>query len=253
MNGDILVSETEARGEPKMWLENSIRQFFPAAFTFAGVCILLRVYEFILLRGTIGTQMNLLSLELGSLVYDVIFSFSLITVVLIIFLVLSFLGIKAAKFVTVSLFTVVVILNFITIQYFSTTQSPLGEEIFQYSVEDILRNVFDYWGVRWTTITPIIVLMPLAIAGFSAMKEWMVFNHIPQSLVVGSVALFFLSCFLPKSPAPEKFHRSVDFYVATNKAHFFLSKTINYAQAEFRQKDEDSPVVHKRGGARTWR
>jgi uncharacterized sulfatase len=253
MDGDILVAETEVRGDLRAWLENSIRRFFPAAFTFTGVFVLLRVYEFILLRGTIGTHMNLLSLEFGSLLYDVIFSFSLITVVLIIYLAMCFLGMKAAKLVTVSLFTVVIVLNFITIQYFSTTQSPLGEEVFQYSVEDILRNIFNYWGVRWTTITPIIVLMPLAIAGFSAMKEWMIFNHIPQGLVVGSVALFFLSCFLPKSPSPDKFHRSVDFYVATNKTHFFLSKTLHYAQSELRQKDEEKPVVHKRGGAKTWR
>jgi hypothetical protein len=166
---------------------------------------------------------------------------------------LSFLGVRAAKLVSVLLFSIVIILNFITIQYFSTTQSPLGDEVFQYSVEDILNNIFTYWGVRWSTITPIIVFTPLAIAGFSAMKEWMIFNHFPQGLVIASVALFILSCFLPKSPAPEKFQRNVDFYVATNKAHFFLSKTFDYAQNEMMLDKEDVVVVRKREGARTWR
>lgn len=256
MNGTILVSDSRAVLEVLMKprLAQSLKQFIPAAFTFAGIFTLFRVYEFILLRGTIGTEMNLFSLEFGSVGYDLVFSFSLIFAVLIIHLFISIFTLKMAKLVSGMLFSSLLILNFVAIQYFSTTQSPLGVEIFRYTAGDILNNVFTYWGIRWTTITPIIVIMPLVIAAFSALKEWFVLHNLPHGLIIASLFLFLIACFLPKSPSPEKFHRNIDYYTATNKTHFFLSRTVDYALIKMAKQDKmETLKVRKRAASKSWR
>lgn len=256
MNGTILVSDSRAvldvLMKPK--LAQSLKQFIPAAFTFAGIFNLFRIYEFILLRGTIGTEMNLFSLEFGSAGYDLVFSFSLIFAVLVVHLIISVFSLKMAKLVSGMLFSLLLILNFATIQYFSTTQSPLDVEIFRYTAGDILNNVFTYWRIRWTTITPIIVITPLVIAGFSALKEWLVFHNLPHGLIIVSLFLFFIACFFPKSPSPEKFQKKIDYYTASNKTHFFLSRTIEYALSQVAQEHKTAATkVRKRATSKSWR
>ncbi len=222
-------------------IERELKQFIPAAFTFAGIFLLLRAYEFVLLQGRTDESLRIAYLEFGSLGYDLIFSFSLITAVLIIHLIISIIRPRIAYVISSIVFTMLILLDVCTIQYFSTTLVPLSADFFGYSGSEIITTIVSSGGLHWSTVTPVIVLIPLVLMGLSELKRSKMLQRLSFSTVLAGVALFVIACFLPKSPSQERFQSDSDYYIATNKTHFFLTQAVGYASERISKKARIQP------------
>ena len=212
-------------------IEGSLKQFLPAACTFAVIFQLFRVYEFILLRGRLDADVNLAYLEFGSIRYDVAFTAALVAITLMVHLVISLFRPRFAYAVTSILFTILLILNFLSVRFFASTLAPLS--IHGLKVHLVRMMIGSSASeVDWTTITPLMVLLPLAVAGFSGMKESRLMHKVSLSAMLPLVLMFNISWLFPMSPPLPRHDQNLNYYLATNKTHYLLVDVFNYARSK---------------------
>ena len=228
------------------WLENTLKQFIPASIIFAILFLFLRIYELVLLRSVVGDEVHISLIEIGAIGYDAAFVLTLISVVLITHLLIS-IGSRSVAYVSsVIIFTLLLIGDFGAIQYFSRTLIPLSTDFFGYSPREILTTVLSSGAVRWTTVTPLVVVIPLLIALLIELKRRNFLERIPFKFILSGASFFLIAWFLPDAPSPESFEGEMDFYLATNKMHYFISHTVDYARDRtfFNNTVEGYPLLH---------
>ncbi|MEO8473957.1 MAG: hypothetical protein ABI477_17275, partial [Chryseolinea sp.] len=163
-------------------------------------------------------------LEFGSIGYDIIFSSALVAIIVILHIAISAFYPRVAYLLSTIIFTLILMLNFFALQYFVHTLQLL-------SADDIARQLSRMIStmpteLNWMTITPLLVLLPLAIAGFSEMKDYFVMHKLSFAHILAVVLVFNLSWFFPMSPRQGTFHDDMDYHLATNKTYFLLSDAL---------------------------
>ena len=212
----------------KSRLEQALKQFIPASLIFAGLFLLLRFYEWMLVQSRMGDEINILSLEFGSLGYDLIFIFAIISVVMMLHVMVSAFLPKTAFVLSNFIFVLFLGLAFSAIQYFSHTLVPLSADLFGYPPEDIITTLVSSGGVGWLTFAPLIILTLLMAAGFLEIRRRNFYKNNSLAVILSGSCIFFGAWFLPHSPAPENFDHDIDYFLAVNKTQYFLSQTVDY-------------------------
>lgn len=208
----------------KARIEHSLKEFFPAAGIFTAIFLLFRVYEFILLRGRLSAHADLAGLEFGSIGYDMIFSSALVAVTLILHIVISVFQPRVAYRLTKVIFIFILALNFFAVQYFVHTLQLLSIDSIEVQFSRMISSMPS--ELNWMTITPLLVLLPLAIAAFSEMKAYLVVHRLSFAHILAVVLVCNLSWFLPMSPPQGRFEDNMDYNLATNKTYFLFSDAL---------------------------
>ena len=228
------------------WLESTLKQFIPASVIFAILFLVLRIYELVLLRSVVGDEVHISRIEIGAIGYDAVFALILISGVLVIHLFISIVSKGTACVISAIIFMLLLVFDYGVIQYFSSTLTPLSTDLFGYSPQEIFTTVLSSGGVRWTSVTPLVVVIPLLIALLIELKRRNFLERIPFKFILSGSSFFLIAWFLPYAPSPESFEGEMDFYLATNKMHYFMTHAIDYSHDRTSVNDtsEEYPLLH---------
>ena len=229
----------------KRRVEQSLRQFIPAALHFSTLFLVLRIYEWMLLNNRMGKEINVTFLTFSALAYDLIFAFLLVSYVLAFHLVITIILPRIAYTLSVIAFTVLLLLTFVTVQYFSITFTPLSTDLLGYSLADMITTVGSSGGWQWYPIIALVVLLTIAIAIFIKFSHDF-FEKKSFAFVIGISSLFMIAWLLPHAAVPEKFQRDIEYYISVNKTYYFLERTIDYVQdfTTSEIQENDFPLLH---------
>jgi lipoteichoic acid synthase len=207
----------------------SIKTFVPASIFFASLFLLLRVYEFSLVSEYIHQSPYPSNIVLSGIGFDLLYALYLSSLVVVLHTVVSLVIPSAAYWLTALVFSLILLLTFCFIQYFSTTLVPLGADLFGYSFTEILHTISSSGGISWALLwVPVLIL--ILVVGFIKLYRR---AALAQTSFKGAVVLwsiFFLSWFLPHQSKPESFERDLDYYLAVNKTQYFISHAADFTR-----------------------
>jgi len=132
---------------------------------------------------------------------NILFALKLISVMGIIYLILSFIKKSWAKTLTTAVFLTVAVTQYILFLYFSETHNLLGAEVFYYSTDEIKQilqasGMLNYKNFALMGILIVLVFIPLWLMGKRALKS--IYAGLTL-LLVGVLAFFFPSFLLDTS------------------------------------------------------
>ncbi|MBT1700745.1 sulfatase-like hydrolase/transferase [Fulvivirgaceae bacterium PWU4] len=203
-------------------LRNVILFLVPLSLLFAVVFTLLRVYEYLAGGAVFSAQYE----ALGFL-YDWPFAFSLILFVVAFCMVLALLHTGVAKLMGVVLYTLLLIIAFALIQYFSVTGVPLSADFFGYSFQDIGITV-GASGVSILTVVSLVLYVGLFIGGGLLLQKSRITANLSLRGAVIMLVLIAVTAFLPLRPAHEQFEKEIDYNLVLNKSQYFFGRSVSY-------------------------
>ncbi len=224
----------------------SIRQFIPASGMFVLLFLLLRAYEWFLLQGNIDGS-DIVSLELSSLIFDVFFLCAVISLVLAFHLLISAVHPTTAYAVSSLIFTLFLLFDAAVIRYFSVTRVPLGADLFGYTIPDILTTVQSSGASVVSVVMLIVVIIPAMMSFFFRLKSMLFVKRLSLTACSCIAVGFFFAWLLPHHPAPQRFERDLDYFIAVNKAQFLLAHTLEYAREHIQVQqpaENHDPLMH---------
>lgn len=204
-------------------LRNVILFLVPLSLLFAVVFTLLRVYEYF--AGGAGFTARY---EALGFLYDWPFAFSLILFVVTCCLVLAMLHAGVAKLMGVLLYSLLLIIAFALVQYFSVTGVPLSADFFGYSFQDIRTTIGASGEFNILTVVALVFYMGLFIGGSLLLQKSRITTSLSMRAAVIILALIAVTAFLPLQPAHEQFEKEVDYNLVLNKSHYFFGRSVSY-------------------------
>ncbi|MDM8161851.1 sulfatase-like hydrolase/transferase [Labilibaculum sp. K2S] len=114
-----------------------LKNFVSYAFIFLVFILAMRVYELNINQIDTGIKSHLISYISTSLLFDLLFYFSVIGYLVIFTLIVSVFLPKVSKILANVLFIIVSLINIFLIKYFSEALNPLGGDAFQYTLPEI--------------------------------------------------------------------------------------------------------------------
>lgn len=230
-------------------LGQSLRPFVPASVAFGALFVSLRFYEFEVVKTNLPEEISAGPLEAAAFLYDLVFASRLISWVMIIHVPLSLIRPRVAITISITLFTLLLLFSFGSIQYFSTTLVPLGADLFGYTISDIMTTILSSDGINPSALTMFPLLILLMIVGYILLKNRNPFKQMRPALMVSLVTGLLITWVLPVSPSPEDYDSNIEYFVTTNKSDYFLTQAARFAKERFTEpaaafQKEDYPLLH---------
>jgi uncharacterized sulfatase len=208
---------------------DSSNRLFQTGTVLLFVFLLIRVYEFLILKQHHELpEIDFYSL-LDAICRDLIIGLGFLGILLIPFVLISRLSKKLTKTLIVIFINIIIILSISLIQYFDLTLTPLDRVIYAYSWESILEltNTSDF---NITTILPFIITLVVFNGSLFFDKRikykslFIVFISI-STLVLGLAH----NKFIPKE---RDYNSEIEFNYANNKLLFFVKDLLRYKPSE---------------------
>ncbi|WP_320110679.1 LTA synthase family protein [Draconibacterium orientale] len=243
-------------------LVRTLRRFVSLSFILAGMILLVRLHEMVILSNYHNYPPGSFSSLLIGIKYDIILYLRVSAVLMIPFLLLGLFSQKAARIFFISASVVLVLGDMLLLKYFSTAGIPLGSDLFAYSIEEINQTVqssgeMNVWPFIFMALFLAYMVRVFIKHVYLKLKPWM--------LIVISAAMFASLAPLDiLKPQPSDFENEFSLFAATNKLNFFsesvleryvfdkqfdkqtytFKTTVATADGTFTYLDEDYPFLH---------
>lgn len=204
----------------------SLRRFLSLSFILASMIFVVRFYDLIITSNFAnypsGSTLNMLI----GLKFDFILYLRISAVLMIPFLIIAYFSQKAAKYFFVISSFLLILIDILLLQYFSTARIPLGADLLGYSIEEIKHTVAASDSVR---IGPYLMLLVYFAVMTRIFMKHVYYRLKPWAMAFLTV-LMFISLFPVKllSPISSNYTDEFSMYVATNKLNFFTQSVSNY-------------------------
>jgi len=207
------------------WFFARVKPFVAYAFIFIAFILSMRVFELSINQLDVNIHSHFVSYTCVSLLFDLLFYFSATGCVFILAGVVSVFLPRVSKVLSIILFIILTLAQFLLIKYFSEALNPLGADVFQYSLSEIKQ-----------TLGPTISLS-MGLTFFSAIVIFIAaFVFLPRIIKVSkslSLVMFFLfligfgTNFIKISYKPS-FGSEYDNSLALNKSTYFYKAVLGY-------------------------
>jgi len=199
-------------------------------FAFVPVIVALRIVEYLFLRHDAILQVNPYVIEATGLLFDFRAFLVFALLLFIPFLLVSLLNRKSGTIFYAALLSLLTLLQYSLIRYFSVNLIPLSDILYAYSLDEIIMIARSSDGFNFMSLLPGILLLALviflqyaAVRGRKPGTPWVLF-------AVVYFAALFLALFKPMGtidgpPEMASQHK-------INKSEYFLRKTISYILRE---------------------
>ena len=227
-------------------IKNAIQTFTTLSTAFGLLVIILRVYEMILISVKHAVPVAFTDVVLQIITSDLVFFFALSGIAALIFVPLSLLSPVATRRAYYTMLTVIGIIHFGLVQYFSTTLIPLGEDLFGYSFDDIRFTITSSSGISITSFLPYIILIVVLTVHVKFRDRLR-----PTRLIAGlfaGMSVFFLAITPFIIPSPKDYRTEAAFHLSINKSHYFAVEAFrHFTESDISTTDisEEYPLVRE--------
>ena len=208
------------------WLFKQTDFFFSYSLTAVSFLLLLRIYELFLIPGNQLIPAENSLFVLGILTTEILYYFSILFPVFIVFLLIRHFNLKLANIFSITLLSLLQIFSFVLTQYFATTNIPLGADFWGYSFSDISLTIQSSVEISVGLVLSIIVFVSLVILLPFAANRF----QLNKTLKIILILLFIVSpvVWLKIRPKPNNYQNDQTYFTAVNKTHYFLAKSKDY-------------------------
>ncbi|KOH46337.1 LTA synthase family protein [Sunxiuqinia dokdonensis] len=229
----------KSEGRNNKLFKNATHWFGGYAVVLLSLLLLLRIFEIFS-----GQVSQLLPAEgawryYASAFYtDLIFWLFIMPILFVIFLACFSLSVRMARFVAVTLFSLVVLVHGMLGHYFSTALNPLGADLFHYSLQDIRQTAGA--AISGPVAIGLIIGIVLIVLVFVFLPRHLKLPvKLTYSLLAVSIASFFFAGIAPAKPSAGFGSEFIDNSVI-NKSAFFYGDTF-YHLADW-EREESLPL-----------
>ena len=171
---------------------------------------------------------------LDSLLSDILFFLYLIFIPDVLFILISFLSIKAAR-IFYYIFALLISIGYLMLLfYFSKSAVPLGSDLFGYSLAEISHTVSASGGIGALPIICFIITGALVIYLLKLLLKLKIPDFINYIIAACIIISFFWG---DNINSPSSFSSQREYFLTVNKLQFFVTKSSDYF---FPKKDEIS-------------
>ena len=201
-------------------LTKSVESFAKHTIVFALLIILVRFFEFFILKSKLSLPKNAFSLELSGMFTDILFLLVLSSYLIIPFVIIHLIIKKLANVLYSIIIVVYIISDIALISYFSKTSAILGADLFGYSFSELKAIIATSGGFSFVSLFPLIIGI-LVIIGFILASNFLKLNRI---VVYVFIAACFISSFFQKFAFADSknFKTEIDYNLTANKANYLF-------------------------------
>lgn len=218
---------------------DAVSRFGGYVVVLAGLSVLLRIFE--LFSNHVSQLLNSESLwnyYSTAFYFDLVYLFFLTPILFFVFLICYWRSTRLARYVTIVLCSLIVIVHAMLINYFSTALNPLGADLFHYSLREIKQTA----GAAITgAITVLLVFgLVLVVLSFLFLPGYL---RLPKKLTYGFLVVSMLSFFFVGiAPAKNTADFGSEFLNSSmiNKSAFFYREAFYYLSD--REPEENLPL-----------
>lgn len=227
-------------------ITESIKKILPATILYVAAFLIIRLYELVMVSGQYSNAGHAAAYELKGLGYDLIISLSIASMVIVLHIILSLVSLRVASAISVSLFTILILVSFCLSHYFTVTLLPLSTDLYGYTWNDIATTVRSSGG---TSVGPVVFLTILLVS-FVFVQYWVYQRNFMQGISSTAALcslIIFISLVLPHHAPPENYARELDYYLAVNKTWYLADRTQEYIRDKmaYETVDENAyPFLH---------
>lgn len=202
-----------------------LRSYAPIAATFLILFMLAVGVEAVWYASRFKTQFDFNILP-NLLLDNLLFGLQFLTVVALIYCLITAITVSWSRFFIVLLFTIVLTMNYVMFLYFSESHNLLGADLFFYSSTEI-RHILQSSGIfNYTNIALLILVLAI-----SSIPLWLVSKTIHKKVYTGTVVflLGLLCLFIPKDTITQNIKNSAwQQSASTSKWRYYLQSNFNY-------------------------
>lgn len=205
----------------------ALKSFLQLMLAWLIILIVIAAFELLFNGFTRAFPESILEFVVVSVWNNLMFWFKIGGYLLPIFIILYFIRLKLATGITIALLFLFSILELLLINYFNTSLLPLGSDLFGYSLNDIKTTVGASSGL---SLLPVLIIGLLILICGSALffLPKRIKASLTMAIVVASISLIAIFTNVLNSIHFLSFQNEYDNNLATNKAEYFLTSSINY-------------------------
>lgn len=198
-----------------------INRFVTLGFAFFVLLVFVRIYEYFYLKHAITLPLGNFMLEFYGVGHDVLMLFNLSASLLIPFLVIYLISKRFANLIFGFLIILFVLSEIALIQYLGTTSLLLGNDLFGYTFDEVIKIVSASGGFSITSILLAVIFLIMIIYALVFSKR-LRFHFVLVFIFVG---LCFTSLLFRKYTKPEagKYNSELAYNLVSNKAYHLFS------------------------------
>lgn len=201
---------------------------------------IIRVIEWSLILSDHSVSGSLSSWELSGLFHDYFTTTLLLCCIGVVFGLVSFLHLKVARFLSLSVLLTFLLFHFLLVLYFMESLTPLSvSDIYGMSQSQVefISEIYDFKFIYLFGLIPIVLVLIFVFNLLALLVNFKVINYITivlLSLSVGKQMAF---------PVNEKgFESELNYHVVSNKLNYFLSSWFVYQNDKLANSDGYIPA-----------
>lgn len=207
-------------------LKISFVNFWKIGIPFLLVFLLFRIFETKVVFGIHNLAFEKKSILLSGFVHDLLWGFYVLGFLLIIYLVLELTFPKFGKIIVKSSATILILLQAGLIFYFTKMLLPLGEDLYAYSVSDVIATVKASGEFNLLNLSAAVFAFGL-IYGVISIGKWLPMNyHAAVSFTIICYGFILTSNYLPLAKTQDL--GEIEKNLMVNKSQYFYDQSFNY-------------------------
>lgn len=207
-------------------IRQSVNRYVTLCLITTGLLLLVRLFEMVYVAGKAGYPPGNIYLLLYGIRFDLMLALRFSALLMLPFILVDNFSRLTARVLFVMASVALIMIDLSLLQYFAVTKTPLGADIFNYSVAEIQQAVRSSGQLNLPHI-----LIPAFFTAISllAYMKWSS-REMSRDLTVVIVLLVIFSILPVNSFNPDRIDFRNDFrrYISANKVNVFTSSVVNH-------------------------